>query len=62
MTITITINCDGQALDDGQTIELVRILRQLTTHAETVLYIASLAGYPLRDANGNTVGRVAVTE
>ena len=54
-TLTVTINLDGDAIatDPG---ELPRILRLLADRIEVLGSGAS--DYPLRDVNGNTVGRV----
>jgi hypothetical protein len=70
MQITITINTDNAAFEDGAEIEVARILadyaRRLNdglTNLELTSVLNNPRGrYALRDSNGNTVGSVRVTE
>jgi len=54
MEVNITINCDNE-------IELSRILTDLAAKVKTEPF-DYIDWMPLRDLNGNTVGRVEVTE
>lgn len=58
MTVTITINCDNDAFDNDPTWEVARILRDTANKVEGS---GTMRGFNLRDRNGNTVGKVAVT-
>lgn len=64
MTVTITITCDNAAFEDYPGEEIARILRVLAQDAENVpdMPRADWDGYKVRDINGNTVGRVTVTD
>lgn len=60
MKFTLEIECDNAAFEDDATVEIARILRQL---AESVPNLAGTYGFiPLRDINGNRVGRAALHE
>ena len=57
MTITITIKCDNEAFgqtDGDRSAEVARILRDTADRWERAPYTS----LNLRDANGNTVGRL----
>lgn len=54
MTITFTINTSNAAFDGNSGGEVIRILQEFISKN-------SLYSRDLRDANGNTVGRVTVT-
>lgn len=54
MRVTITIDTDGQAFDFTPMGELARILRQI---AQDVTEDGP-QDIPVRDVNGNTVGRI----
>ena len=59
MKITITLNCDNAAFDDTPEVEVYRIL---TSVAQRCLQdgVQDLEYLPLKDINGNTVGKVVV--
>jgi hypothetical protein len=63
VNITITINMKNDAFQPQPGRELLRILRDLR---EVIIHqpvaLEALNGLTLRDSNGNTVGRVEVTE
>jgi hypothetical protein len=65
MTLTITINCDNAAFEDNGE-ELSRILdyiaRGTRQYPAKSLPIFARLYERIRDCNGNTVGRVTVTE
>lgn len=58
-TMSMTVEMDGAAFEDDEGVELSRII---ATAAECVRanlgYDTEGEGVPLRDINGNTVGRV----
>jgi hypothetical protein len=61
--LTISINLDNDAFDVGKnTHELARILKLAATLALESDHAEHLDGCPLRDKNGNTVGKIRVTE
>lgn len=62
--IDISINTDNAAFEDAYTpgAEVARILRKLADLAEPEGDVCALDSETLRDANGNTVGLVTVTE
>ena len=59
MKITITITCDNSAFDGAPEVEVYRIL---TSVAQRCLQngVQDLDDLPLKDINGNTVGKVVV--
>ena len=61
MDVKITINCDNAVFGDYPEIELARILTDLAGKVQTEPF-DYIDGMPLRDLNGNTVGRVELTE
>lgn len=60
MAFTLTINTAGAAFDDGQGLEVARLLREV---ADTVGDFENSAGAgPLIDINGNKVGTWTLDE
>lgn len=57
MNITITINTDNEAFQPDADLEIARILERLAKEWYSVG-----DGYKLRDYNGNTVGKVEITD
>jgi hypothetical protein len=65
MDIRIRINCDNAAFEDENCgDEVARILKRLAGRfqATAAEHMSSFDGSPLIDINGNTVGRVEVSE
>ena len=62
MDLTITFNLDNAAFEDGAEFEASNILRAL---AHGIEGLVDMAGHdidtPIRDSNGNTCGRLAIT-
>ena len=61
MRFTLEIDCDGAAFTaEGETdpVELTTILRQV---ADRIDHELPLTGRPVRDSNGNTVGKWEVS-
>ena len=58
--VTITVNRSNEAFDDGEygNAETARILRKLADSID----VGHDVERPLLDSNGNTVGRVTITE
>lgn len=56
--VTITIDTDSSAFEDGQKLELDSILQDIRDF--DCYFLKDLDGYKLRDSNGNTVGQVRV--
>lgn len=62
MTITITIQCDNAAFDDGHAgAEVARILRKLAARVDGDS-LSDYCGSSLHDINGNKVGAVDVED
>lgn len=58
LIIKLEFNTDNAAFED--TSEVPRILRQAVEHIE--IFGIENSEYPLRDINGNRVGKVTITE
>lgn len=61
MDITITINTDNDTFGNEPTHEVSRILRELVNKVDATNDVPHLDRWPLRDYNGNVVGRVTIT-
>ncbi len=63
--INIVINMDNEAFHEtGNNVEVCRILRELADRLDPAYHLAPSGKgelLPLRDVNGNTVGRVFIT-
>lgn len=65
MRLTITIDCDGAAFEPAPFSEAREILGSLWQRysAEDLrAYLGDPTGLPLADSNGNTVGRLTLTD
>jgi len=63
MQITITITTDNAAFSDDPSVEVARILQKYAARLrESYPPIEDLDGDRLLDYNGNTVGKVEVSE
>lgn len=63
MRVTVTIDCDNAAFEDDLREEVARILTKVPDVMLDLLEYPTTftdLGEPLRDLNGNVVGRVAV--
>ena len=60
MKITITIECDNEAFKPDPSDEVRAILTEMMAAARYADF-RTLDGRKLRDSNGNTVGKIAVT-
>jgi hypothetical protein len=58
MKVTITIDCNNAAFEPSASFELERILRQLAKHIGRT----SMHDMNISDINGNTVGKLIITE
>lgn len=66
MDITITINTDNAAFSDDARAEVARILHELAYRVDgihkPVIYCDPGDSDDVRDINGNTIGKVTITE
>jgi hypothetical protein len=62
MQITITINTDNAAFEENTETEVARILMEYARRLNDGLQNLQIVDQKLRDYNGNTVGRVSVSE
>lgn len=58
MQFDLSIDCDNEAFTDDPTAEVARILRNL---ADRLTGASPDEDYPLRDVNGNRVGKAEFT-
>ena len=58
MTIRITINTDNAAFEQDRDFEVARILQAAARHIE----VTGDYSWPLRDANGDTVGKISASK
>ena len=60
---TVTINTDNAAFEGGDLgIEIARILREIADKAEQGIMTTRFVTVPVRDINGNTVGKYVYTK
>jgi len=64
MKLTIEINMDNAAFEESWTWEAARILRSASQEIEEAFEYAPDAEwrFPLRDINGNTVGKIELEQ
>jgi len=60
MTLTITMDLDNAAFEDGGVEEVARILKKIVTKLPHEL--GPVDNFKLMDGNGNTVARAEITD
>ena len=61
MKLTLSIKMDNAAFVNHEACETVRILRQLADKMDEGIHIDDGDEFPLRDANGKTVGLAKIS-